>query len=87
MNKSKIRKKILTIRKKKHTNKIQVNSKSIIKILRKKIPKYFVLDVDGVITNGQMIYDKAGKKFKTFGPDDTDALKVLQQFIKNIMIH
>ena len=36
MNKSKIRKKILTIRKKKHTNKIQVNSKSIIKILRKK---------------------------------------------------
>jgi 3-deoxy-D-manno-octulosonate 8-phosphate phosphatase (KDO 8-P phosphatase) len=48
----------------------------------KKIPKYFILDVDGVITNGQMIYDKVGKKFKTFGPDDTDALKVLQQFIK-----
>ena len=48
----------------------------------KKIPKYFILDVDGVITNGQMIYDKVGKKFKTFGPDDADALKVLQQYIK-----
>ena len=48
----------------------------------KKLPEYFILDVDGVITDGQMIYDKNGKKFKTFGPDDTDALKVLKQFIK-----
>ena len=48
----------------------------------KKPPEYFILDVDGVITDGQMIYDKNGKKFKTFGPDDTDALKVLKQFIK-----
>ena len=48
----------------------------------KKLPEYFILDVDGVITDGQMIYDKNGKKFKTFGPDDMDALKVLKQFIK-----
>ena len=48
----------------------------------KKLPDYFILDVDGVITDGQMIYDKNGKKFKTFGPDDTDALKVLKPFIK-----
>ncbi len=48
----------------------------------KKLPEYFILDVDGVITDGQMIYDKNGKKFKTFGPDDTDALKILKQFIK-----
>ena len=49
---------------------------------RKVIPKYFILDVDGVITNGKMIYDKSGKKYKTFGPDDLDALKILQSFIK-----
>ena len=48
----------------------------------KKIPKYFILDVDGVITDGQMIYDKNGKKFKTFGADDNDSLNVLKQFIK-----
>ena len=48
----------------------------------KKLPEYFILDVDGVITDGQMIYDKNGKKFKTFGPDDADALMLLKQFIK-----
>tara|TARA_B100000902_G_C27024515_1_gene771293 strand:+ start:182 stop:691 length:510 start_codon:yes stop_codon:yes gene_type:complete len=52
-------------------------------IMKKKVnPKYFILDVDGVITNGKMIYDKSGKKYKTFGPDDLDALKILQSFIK-----
>tara|TARA_B100000795_G_C22636248_1_gene374637 strand:+ start:296 stop:805 length:510 start_codon:yes stop_codon:yes gene_type:complete len=48
----------------------------------KKIPKYFILDVDGVLTNGQMIYDNKGKKFKTFGPDDNDGLNILKKFIK-----
>ena len=36
----------------------------------KKPPEYFILDVDGVITDGQMTYDKHGKKYKVFGPDD-----------------
>tara|TARA_Y100000389_G_C17210430_1_gene388221 strand:+ start:200 stop:703 length:504 start_codon:yes stop_codon:yes gene_type:complete len=47
----------------------------------KKIPKYFILDVDGVITNGQMIYDKYGKKYKTFGQDDYDSLKIIKNYI------
>ena len=48
----------------------------------KKKPKYFILDVDGVLTDGKMVYDKNGKKFKTFGPDDNDGLNILKQFIK-----
>jgi 3-deoxy-D-manno-octulosonate 8-phosphate phosphatase (KDO 8-P phosphatase) len=47
----------------------------------KKTPKYFILDVDGVITNGQMIYDRYGKKYKTFGPDDYDSLKFIKNYI------
>jgi 3-deoxy-D-manno-octulosonate 8-phosphate phosphatase (KDO 8-P phosphatase) len=40
--------------------------------------KAFVLDVDGVLTTGQFIYSAAGKQFKIFGPDDNDALSLLQ---------
>ena len=42
-------------------------------------PKYFILDVDGVITNGQMIYDQHGKKYKIFGQDDHDSLKIMKK--------
>ena len=40
-------------------------------------PKYFVLDVDGVMTNGQFVYSAQGKAFKVFGPDDSDGLTLL----------
>jgi 3-deoxy-D-manno-octulosonate 8-phosphate phosphatase (KDO 8-P phosphatase) len=36
-----------------------------------------VFDVDGVMTDGRFAYSTEGKVFKTFGPDDADALKVL----------
>ena len=45
-------------------------------------PKFFLLDVDGVMTNGQFIYSSQGKKFKIFGPDDHDALSLLKNHIK-----
>jgi len=45
-------------------------------------PKIFLLDVDGVMTNGQFIYSSQGKKFKIFGPDDHDALSLLKNHIK-----
>ncbi len=48
----------------------------------KKIPKYFLLDVDGVMTSGNFIYSRKGKIYKEFGPDDSDALNVLKKFIK-----
>ena len=37
-------------------------------------PKYFILDVDGVMTTGQFMYSKNGKIFKVFGPHDSDGL-------------
>jgi 3-deoxy-D-manno-octulosonate 8-phosphate phosphatase (KDO 8-P phosphatase) len=49
---------------------------------KKQKPKFFILDVDGVITDGKMIYDSKGKRYKTFGPDDNDSLKVLKKYIQ-----
>lgn len=40
--------------------------------------KVFILDVDGVLTTGQFIYSAAGKQYKVFGPDDNDALSLLE---------
>lgn len=42
----------------------------------------FVLDVDGVMTTGQFLYDSNGKAYKIFGPDDSDGLKILKQYIE-----
>jgi 3-deoxy-D-manno-octulosonate 8-phosphate phosphatase (KDO 8-P phosphatase) len=41
-------------------------------------PKVFVLDVDGVLTDGKFYYTHEGKVMKVFGPDDHDALKLLR---------
>ena len=53
---------------------------------KKKIPKIFIIDVDGVLNTGQFLYDVSGKKFKIFGPDDSDALKILNKYIKILFI-
>ena len=44
--------------------------------------KAFILDVDGVMTNGQFIYDEHGKKYKTFGADDGDGLALLKGYLE-----
>ena len=49
--------------------------------MKKIIPKNFLLDVDGVMTSGKFIYSTKGKVYKEFGPDDSDALNVLKNFI------
>ena len=54
--------------------------------MKKKTPKNIVLDVDGIMTTGQFLYDDKGKKFKVFGPDDADALKLLKRFMKIIFV-
>ncbi|MFA6433243.1 MAG: hypothetical protein WCW52_00965 [Elusimicrobiales bacterium] len=41
-------------------------------------PKHFILDVDGVMTDGKLYYTKSGKAMKVFGPDDHDALSLLK---------
>lgn len=44
-------------------------------------PTTFVLDVDGVMTDGRFIYSRDGKMFKSFGPDDHDALLLIKPFL------
>ena len=44
----------------------------------KKIPKNFILDVDGVMTDGKFIYSDKGKIYKIFGAHDSDGLKLIK---------
>lgn len=46
------------------------------------IPKVFILDVDGILTDGCFYYSEDGKILKKFGPDDNDALKMLEPYIE-----
>lgn len=43
--------------------------------------KNFILDVDGVLTNGQFYYSDQGKVFKKFGPHDADGLKAINKYL------
>lgn len=42
------------------------------------IPKNFIIDVDGVFTDGKFYYTSQGKIMKKFGPDDHDGLSFLK---------
>ena len=44
--------------------------------------KAFILDVDGVMTNGQSLYSETGKQMTIFGPDDNDGLRLLNPYLK-----
>ena len=41
-------------------------------------PKFFIIDVDGVLTDGKFHYTEEGKGAKVFGPEDNDALCLLK---------
>ncbi len=45
-------------------------------------PEIFILDIDGVMTDGTFYYSIDGKIMKKFGPDDHDALKILSKYMK-----
>ncbi len=45
-------------------------------------PKVFVLDVDGVMTDGQFHYTVDGKVMKIFGADDNDGLSLLSPYLE-----
>ena len=45
------------------------------------IPQIFILDVDGVMTNGSFFYTNEGKFMKAFGPDDNDGLSLLKEYL------
>jgi 3-deoxy-D-manno-octulosonate 8-phosphate phosphatase (KDO 8-P phosphatase) len=48
--------------------------------------KYFIIDVDGVMTTGKFFYSSKGKVFKEFGPHDSDGLKLIDKFIKILFV-
>ena len=45
-------------------------------------PTVLILDVDGVMTTGQLAYTENGKTMKIFGPDDHDGLSLLKNFME-----
>jgi 3-deoxy-D-manno-octulosonate 8-phosphate phosphatase (KDO 8-P phosphatase) len=49
-------------------------------------PKVFVLDVDGVLTDGSFYYNEKGKVMKKFSADDNDALSLLEPYINIIFV-
>lgn len=49
-------------------------------------PKIFILDVDGVLTDGGFYYTAEGKVMKKFGADDNDALSLLRPYMNIIFV-
>jgi 3-deoxy-D-manno-octulosonate 8-phosphate phosphatase (KDO 8-P phosphatase) len=45
-------------------------------------PETFILDVDGVMTDGQFHYSTDGKVLKIFGADDHDGLLLLKPYLR-----
>lgn len=48
---------------------------------RENPPAVFILDCDGVLTDGRYYYTAEGKVMKRFGADDNDALSLLRDFV------
>lgn len=46
----------------------------------------FILDVDGVLTDGTFYYSSDGKFMKKFGADDNDALSLLKPYIDIVFV-
>lgn len=49
-------------------------------------PEVFVLDIDGVLTDGSFYYTEEGKVMKKFGADDNDALSLLRPHCKIVFV-
>ncbi len=55
--------------------------------MKAKLIKLVILDVDGVLTNGQLIYSETGESLKSFNVKDGLAIKLLQKIqIKTAII-
>jgi 3-deoxy-D-manno-octulosonate 8-phosphate phosphatase (KDO 8-P phosphatase) len=48
--------------------------------------KVFIVDVDGVMTDGGFYYSKNGKFMKKFGPDDADMIRRAKSFLKIVFV-
>lgn len=54
--------------------------------LKMGVPKTFLVDVDGVMTDGYFYYTADGKVMKRFGADDHDALSLLKPHVNIVFI-
>jgi 3-deoxy-D-manno-octulosonate 8-phosphate phosphatase (KDO 8-P phosphatase) len=54
----------------------------MVKKLKKAVPLNFILDLDGVLTDGKFYYSQDGKYMKVFGADDHDCINILKKFMK-----
>ncbi len=43
--------------------------------------KNFIIDCDGCLTDGKFVYTEEGKIAKVYGPDDSDGLSILKNFV------
>lgn len=43
-----------------------------------------VLDIDGVLNTGHILYSSRGKMYKVFGPHDKDGLKIIKNYLTDI---
>lgn len=50
------------------------------------IPKVFIMDVDGILTDGSFYYTTEGKVMKKFGADDNDALSLLKPYLDILFV-
>lgn len=62
----------------------QMNLISTKRNVKKMVINKLVIDVDGVLTTGHVMYSKDGKIFKVFGPHDKDGLKIIKSYIDDI---
>jgi len=49
-------------------------------------PRIFIIDVDGVMTDGKIYCTTRGKFMKVFGPDDHDAISLLKNYIEILFV-
>lgn len=49
-------------------------------------PEIFILDVDGILTDGSFYYTADGKVMKKFGADDNDALSLLKPYMEIMFV-
>ena len=54
--------------------------------LGKKRLKNFIIDVDGVMTDGRFYYTSEGKAMKAFGADDHDGLLLLKPYLNIVFV-
>jgi len=67
-------------------NQLARRTLAIRRLKSNQLPIFLVMDVDGVLTNGQFEYSALGKISKIFGPHDSDALNIISRKVKILFV-